>query len=681
MTWSAPIISDNDISWAAQTLGLAPNAFGAVDSDDERRSVFKELQNIDVAACPGSGKTTLLVAKLAALAQKWNTRTRGICVLSHTNVARNEVHGRLGGTLAGKRLLSYPHFIGTIHSFTNDFLALPWLRSKGYSLKRIDSESCLKKRWSALSYGTTTGLKRQSHDHNILQSKTVDCSLGDVRWGKGTLSKERDAYKDMQRVCTESIQRGDFTYEEMFIWANHLLDSNPAIRETIQNRFPIVFIDEAQDNSEIQAAILNKIFCSSPTVTMRQRFGDSNQAIYDSLGVTGAQTDPFPTDSCKRELKRSHRFGKAIARLASPLGVGHQAIEGCGPKELARYESTDSSNTIFLFDEQRCEVVLPAFADLLCEHFSEGQLARGTFSAVGQVHRPPDDDVAAQRPRHVGNYSPSYRPDMCGAEPKPATLLEYVVHAKPIPNQSFDSSKGVERIAQGIVKLTLLGSAESPLSPQRRCHVSVLAALENHPRHRRIYLYLVYRFTLSGQRITERYWKNVWSTVFLQIAEQIAGHPFANGESSKFLEWSTSEPTASGRSASSVNLFSYPPNDPRVAIRLGSIHSVKGETHTATLVLETFWHNHNLEKLLPWLRGKKVGGAGAGQRDTNRLKLHFVAMTRPSNLLCLAMKRSSFAREDGALDQQLIADLQNMGWRIIELSGEQGEFQVIASQT
>ncbi len=104
-----------------------------------------------------------------------------------------------------------------------------------------------------------------------------------------------------------------------------------------------------------------------------------------------------------------------------------------------------------------------------------------------------------------------------------------------------------------------------------------------------------------------------------------------------------------------------------MAIRLGSIHSVKGETHAATLVLETFWYDHNLEKLLPWLRGKKIGGSGVGQRDTKRLKLHFVAMTRPSNLLCLAMKRSSFLGDNGLLDQTLLTDLKALGWNVVEL--------------
>ncbi len=125
-------IGDDDIEWVCRVLNLPPTAFSGKNGNDPRLDVIKSLSSLDVEACPGSGKTTLLVAKLAILARHWTERRRGICVLSHTNVARREIETRLGGTPEGKLLLSYPHFVGTIHGFVNEFLALPWLRSKPY---------------------------------------------------------------------------------------------------------------------------------------------------------------------------------------------------------------------------------------------------------------------------------------------------------------------------------------------------------------------------------------------------------------------------------------------------------------------------------------------------------------------------------------------------------------------
>jgi DNA helicase-2/ATP-dependent DNA helicase PcrA len=138
-----PVVTDYDVTWVTEVLGLPENAFCGADGTDPRREVLKDMASIDVSACPGSGKTTLLVAKLAILANKWKYRTKGICVLSHTNAARDEIEKRIGYSAVGRDLLAYPHFIGTIHGFVDQFLALPWLRSKGYPIKMVNTDLCL----------------------------------------------------------------------------------------------------------------------------------------------------------------------------------------------------------------------------------------------------------------------------------------------------------------------------------------------------------------------------------------------------------------------------------------------------------------------------------------------------------------------------------------------------------
>ena len=146
-----PTIDDADIKWACVVLGLPATAFSGTDGTDPRLPIIRSMDTLDIEACPGSGKTTLLVAKLAILARKWTESRCGLCVLSHTNVARREIETRLGNTAAGQRMLGYPHFFGTIHGFVNEFLALPWLRSLGYPIEMIDDEVCLRRRWQKLS--------------------------------------------------------------------------------------------------------------------------------------------------------------------------------------------------------------------------------------------------------------------------------------------------------------------------------------------------------------------------------------------------------------------------------------------------------------------------------------------------------------------------------------------------
>ena len=93
-------ITENDIDKIEEL-------FGNVIFDKERREIIKNLDSIDVQAFPGSGKTTALVAKLAILAGKWFFDNRGICVLSHTDAARDEIEERLGKASVGRQLLSH----------------------------------------------------------------------------------------------------------------------------------------------------------------------------------------------------------------------------------------------------------------------------------------------------------------------------------------------------------------------------------------------------------------------------------------------------------------------------------------------------------------------------------------------------------------------------------------------
>ena len=105
--------------------------------------------------------------------------------------------------------------------------------------------------------------------------------------------------------------------------------------------------------------------------------------------------------------------------------------------------------------------------------------------------------------------------------------------------------------------------------------------------------------------------------------------------------------------------------DGSIDIQLGSIHSVKGQTHLATLLLNTYWYGPSARHMMPWLLGQRVNGNNAGTRDSQRLLSTYVAMTRPSNLLCLALPRSAVGDDQGA--DATITTLRTRGWCVAEI--------------
>jgi DNA helicase-2/ATP-dependent DNA helicase PcrA len=367
-------ITDEDICRATSLLNLPIDAFYGKDGSDPRQKVLKCMGSVDVAACPGSGKTTLLVAKLAILADKWKYGTRGICVISHTNAARYEIEKHLGNTAAGQRLLRYPHYIGTIHGFINEFLAVPWLRSRGYEIKMIDTDVCRRRRWMSLPFKTRLALENNHHSSSVLSVKDHDFGVGQVRWGKGQLGVETSTYKEMRRACSDSATAGYFCFDEMFMWAEELIGAFPQVISTLRERFPILFIDEAQDNSKEQSEILSRIFMEGPGPITRQRFGDANQAIFDSIGAEEAVTDKFPGAN-KVALPNSHRFSQAIASIADPLGLVPYGLQGLGPRKILSSGAKSGKHTIFLFDDKSATKVLEAYAELLFATFSDLELS------------------------------------------------------------------------------------------------------------------------------------------------------------------------------------------------------------------------------------------------------------------------------------------------------------------
>lgn len=660
--FNLPEITDKDIRWAASLLGLSENAFHGEDGNDPRLNVLKCINNIDVAACPGSGKTTLLVAKLAILANKWKYRTRGICVLSHTNAARREIEQRLGSTDVGRQLLAYPHYIGTIHGFVDTFLALPWLRSRGYPIRIIDTDICLARRWKSLPSKTRLSLTRARKNSSVLTIKSPNFDVGRVKWGKGELNPDSPTYRQMKEVCKQSIVDGFFCHEEMLMWADTCLEHLPELVYRIRERFPILFIDETQDNSEEQSKLLYRVFMDGDRSVLRQRFGDSNQAIYNFVGAKETTTDIFPNHNLKMSIPNSHRFGTTVANLAKPFAVNPHdgGLKGNGPRSIfPGTSSKEGPHTIFLFDDNTIDKVLPAYAELLIKIFSDDELKHGVFTAVGQVHNDTGDKNC---PRHVGHYWPDYDPELTKANPQPQTFVQYLRAGQEQAETIGETYPVVEKIAQGILRLAGMAEGGRDIRVRKQSHRYVLDLLEEKKEARKLYQLLLSQISIKRKLLTKKKWDVCWSKVVRKISEEIAESPLNDSAANSFLSWPDVDILDKGISQKDHhdNLYRYPVEDPKVHIKVGSIHSVKGQTHTATLVLETFWHTHNLKSLKQWLLGKRCNGPSDNKKNESRLKLYYVAMTRPTHLLCLAMKRESFNKSE-------INQLEKCGWKIMDV--------------
>ncbi|UKE47060.1 UvrD-helicase domain-containing protein [Xanthomonas cerealis] len=659
--WIADLIHESDVTVASRLMGLGSDAFAPVGDDDSRLRAMLTLDSVDFEACPGSGKTTLLVAKLAILAMRWPHRQQGICVLSHTNAARNEIGTRLSSSAAGVALMRYPHFIGTIHSFVNEFLAVPWLRSKGNSVRVIDTHITLRQRMASLERRWRYAIQQRNLKPYCLIYERPDYT-GD---NKGGLEPATPMYQALVSAARQSTEQGFFCFDEMFVWANELLDTRPDVAQTLRSRFPLVFIDEAQDNSKEQAVLLHRIFTVGDAPSRRQRFGDSNQAIYNRPDQLGAQIDQFPSTPTYA-LPRSYRFGQVLADQVKGFGVAPQPLIGAGPTDaLLRAEPLPPA--LFLFDDRTISEVLPRYGAHLVANFDAAALGRGVYTAVAGVHKLEND---ANLPRAIGHYAPTYSAACARKESAPDTFVQYLAKARATLAANGDTYDVVNALASALIATSNLIGAAPPTMSRKSAHRKMVEALEGGSAAAD-YLWLVEHVIALRGVIQEAVWVADFMPRVRAIVAALSDKPGLTPEAESFLLWPADCATNHGEpepTAALVNVFSYPPNAPKVHVRLGSIHSIKGETHTATLVLESFFHKHHLSELKPWLLGEREGGSRQGARGKTvpegprmlgRLKLHYVAMTRPTHLLCLAMRKNTFSATE-------LKQLARQGWKIVD---------------
>lgn len=663
-----PIVTDEDIDWVAAEMGLN-------DLDEPRRNFLKATSTLDVSACPGSGKTTLIVAKLAIMARNWPHRTSGVCVLSHTNVAREEIQNRLGNTAIGHRLLRYPHFIDTIHAFVNRFLALPYLQSGGFPPPLIDDDVAKAYRWRVLD-GQARGILRNFLDRH--HAKIDDITFSDAELSVVLINRpfpagpDSRSYQSAQAMLLRSVEVGYYRYEEMFVWAEHLLAENSNISAALSQRFPLVLIDEMQDTSERQVALLKQVFDRTNDGLVVQRVGDPNQEIFKS-GPDQNISDPFPDTQANRimSVPSSRRFGNAIARLANPLAVepvGDDGLSGVGPAHMPERAGA-CANLLIIFPNDDATGVLDAFSGHVLDSFSDVELALGDVVAIGGVHQlaPEIPPGHAHYPKTVPHYCPTYNPDTAKKNKHPETLVGYLHDAREIVRLTGDIGEAIAIFCVGIVRLVkMIGEAKAELGRTRK-HKAIKLLLEGSEECSAQYTGFIDTYISSLSEIDAEGWGTARARLS-QVAAELCTGDSDDRNAENYLIWSdqvVADPTEVDN-APLENIWIHTKNERQVKVRLGSIHGAKGQTHLATLLLSTYNYNHSSVKMIDWLCGRRCNGAGEGVRVLNHMKQSYVAMTRPTHLLGVAVRDAALFA-GGKERDVTIAALREKGWQILDL--------------
>lgn len=653
-----PFATDEEIKIAHDILLKGKKPF-----DPIKVNIIKEDSSCYVQACPGSGKTTTLLAKLIILANKMPLpEGKGICVLTHTNVAIDEIKAKLGTN--ADVLFRYPNFFGTIQTFLHKYVTAAALHYfYGSQITYVDDEMSnavfLKKYYKlpsresklrGLIFARTAskehiinapeiealgGMDRlmaanvikkegkrvvkydfqlagynldniphkyrhliRAKRDNILNSQGEEIILSyKVDWENNKIITNSDpkgigvdspSGTEYMKIKEEMFSEGILSFQDAYDLAfRYIREKELDFSRFSDKRFKYLFIDEVQDCDGLQVDLIQKIFDENKVVI--QRFGDYCQAIYERDECNGPENDKLK-DKQVLHIHDSIRFGEKIAKPLRSLCmvpndklVGNDEIPSVTPI-IITYENPLS--VLPKYVELLNTTLIPemdnrSILDIANKEKLEDPLHRINIKACGWVGK---KGASAQK-RYIESYFPPFEKKNAGPKVEGVSFNEFI-----LKNLHGTIKEHATSIIQGILKY--LDLCEIRNGNRRYTKTSFLEFLTaTNIEQKENFLKEVMNWALliaksnSGGDINK-----IRNTIHQYITEIILPL-YGKEETPDALSFFNviNENLPAGQATEHRNV--YHDNHVKIDIEVSTVHAVKGETHAATLYLETFYNS------------------------------------------------------------------------------------------
>lgn len=629
-------ISDEEVQYAEQLLLPVGKTF-----DDERKTFIRNFNTIDLQAVPGSGKTTALLAKLVILERKLPFADgSGILVLSHTNAAIDEIKEKIKKHCP--KLFSYPNFIGTIQSFVDEFLAVPYYVQKfNKKPNRIDHEiynEVATKRYNNLpNSGAKTWLGNQNEPESLFKNFRfdVDLNLTNGINGKIILKSENQSatYKTFKTIKKQILHSGVLHYDDAYFLAELYLKEFPNIKSIIQKRFAFVFVDEMQDMDTHQYNLLEKvIYDNGNSVSKIQRIGDKNQAIYNSFVKAN---DIWVDRTEVLRLNGSQRLSKPIADVVKKF-----ALYSDETFDIVGKNDCEIKPHILVFETANIGNIIPYFAKIVIENGLENSkkpIKVVCWNTEWKEDEASRNDTAKLR---LEDYHKTFKKDQGKPKQDYDNLKSYLLF--------FEKKQTLEPIRKNILNAFLkILRLENINATDDRPYTKKKLIDFIHEKDIQKYDELnlnLYNWSIGIVRETTN---EVLTNIKEFIPTLLAIFDKEIADSSNFVNNENAEiPAENAEILTPTNHY----KEAGLEIEITSVHAVKGQTHCATLYLESYFQkdgnganakSYESQRLKDQFLGTQIQ-SNVGDRVKQSAKMAYVGFSRPTDLLCIALHKDRF---------------------------------------
>lgn len=449
---------------------------------------------------------------------------------------------------------------------------------------------------------------------------------------------------ELKLIYDELSNNGDLLFYNSFELANEYLLKYPDIKIFLKERFGFVFIDEMQDLEKYQIDIIDDIFFKENSKTIIQRIGDPNQSIYNKVKD---ECDWKPRNV--KYLNGSNRLSSKNAELINCFTYRNEdeKFTVVGERKLSKDEKEIHPHLV-LFKNETKEQLKSKFEEIIKSHnLHNVEGKKKGFKIIGWT----------------GERKNEGDSNLCLH-----TIFGYNKLSK-TKKEDFDSLSKY---------LQLFNQEKETLEAVRKSILNALIAIlrfEDKKIEKKIRGRTVERFYTksdlinhikdnSDNEVYADFKEKLYCWCFDSVSSKnhlLVFNSVKNFIENEFKDWFGLELNHKTK----LFIFEYL-NEKKIknkkiaeddlGIEVASVHSVKGQTHCATMYVETAYKKPTYEtlklkeasknqsikkqqsKTIPLFKQPQSCETSTG---IEALKMMYVGFSRPTHLLCFAVLKDN----------------------------------------
>jgi hypothetical protein len=300
---------------------------------------------------------------------------------------------------------------------------------------------------------------------------------------------------------------------------------------------------------------------------------------------------------------------------------------------------------IIVYNDNTITRVIPKFAEIIKGLKDANMLPVGQdqkFKAIGW--RKLSDE---QRKTIVGNYYPHFNTE------KRKTIVEcncFEDYLLGVDAKNLSSKKLNDMLGNAILKILSIENIQDSGTPFSIARLNKCLKTDHepfYPEYKMLCFQVLHEYVkgnLSGI-------KDVMHMLADKLVKELRGTNSPSQSTTDFINNRTTLSPTDEEVQGDGNIYEHD----GVRIHIGTVHSVKGETHCATLYLETYYEGkHESARLMEQLKGHTFSETKIYHKQS--MKIVYVGLSRPTHLLCVAIQNERIRGHEG--------ELENNGWLI-----------------